>query len=221
MAEKKTWRSEEVARNDEALLRAAREVIGEDGAHASVAAIASRAGVGVGTLYRRYRTKTELFQRLSELAAEEYLVAAREALAMEDPWDGLVHYAFAGVASGQGSLAPIAGSFEQSERMTAMFDESARVVEALIERVREAGMIREGVTMVDVELIIEQLSSSPMVEQFRKRGRQDMEGAARAAHQRIALLALDGLRNTTAGPLVGDAPGFELFTQRWASEGGQ
>ena len=61
MSAKRTWRSEEVARNDRALLRAAREVIGEDGVHASVAAIAARAGVGVATLYRRYRTKDELF----------------------------------------------------------------------------------------------------------------------------------------------------------------
>ncbi|MEO3805272.1 helix-turn-helix domain-containing protein [Nonomuraea sp. B1E8] len=57
MTSSHSWRSEEVARNDRALLRAAREVLAVDGVHASVASIAARAGVGVGSLYRRYRTK--------------------------------------------------------------------------------------------------------------------------------------------------------------------
>lgn len=217
MAEKRTWRSEEVARNDRSLLRAAREVIGEDGVHASVAAIAARAGVGVGTLYRRYRTKEELFQRLSELAAEQYVKAAYEALAREDPWDGLVHYAFASVSSGQGSLAPIAGTFERSERLEQLFAESAHAVHEIVERARSARVLRDGVTMVDLELLIEQLSSSPMVEQFRKQGRHELERAAAAAHRRIVLLALDGLRRTPAASVTGDAPKIELFTQRWDS----
>ena len=215
MSEKRTWRSEEVARNDAALLRAAREVVGEDGAHASVAAIATRAGIGVGTIYRRYRTKEELFQRLSELAAEQYLAAAQEALLADDPWDGLVRYAFASVSSGQGSLASIAGTFKTTEHLTELFAESERTVRQLLDRAREAGVIRDGITVVDLELLIEQLSASPMVEQFRKRGRCDMEHAAAAAHRRIVLLALDGLRSTPAAPLTGDAPGHELFTQRW------
>jgi AcrR family transcriptional regulator len=61
-------RRAEAERNDQALLEAAREVLAEDGAHASVAAIAARAGLGIGSLYRRYRTKEELFQRLCTIA---------------------------------------------------------------------------------------------------------------------------------------------------------
>ncbi len=220
MIRKRTWRSEEVARNDAALLRAAREVVGEDGTHATVAAIAARAGIGVGTIYRRYRTKEELFQRLSELAAEQYLAAAQESLAAEDPWEGLVGYAFASVSSGQGSLASIAGTFEPSDRLSALFAESARTVRRILDRARRAGVIRDGVTVVDLELLIEQLSASPMVEQFRKRGLHDIELAAASAHRRIVRLALDGLRSTPAGPLTGDAPGYELFTRRWESAPG-
>ena len=88
----KAARRAEVERNDRALLRAARAVVAEDGAHASVATIAARAGVGVGTLYRRYRTKEELFQHLSTLALNDYLRAAEEGLAHDDPWDGFAHY---------------------------------------------------------------------------------------------------------------------------------
>ncbi|MFG6200144.1 TetR family transcriptional regulator [Nonomuraea sp. JJY05] len=47
-------RRAEAERNDRALLQAARQVLAADGEHASVAAIAAAAGVGIGSLYRRY-----------------------------------------------------------------------------------------------------------------------------------------------------------------------
>lgn len=215
MAQKKTWRSDEVARNDAALLRAAREVVAEDGVHASVAAIAARAGVGVGTLYRRYRTKDELFARLAEIAAEQYLAAAREALESEDPWSGIVSYALVSVRAGPGSLAPIAGTIRISEKLADMFVESEQVVDALVERAQRAGVIREGITTADFELLIEQLTKSPMVEQLRRHGRTDLVAAARQAHERIVLIALDGLRGD--GAVTGTAPGYELLTERWST----
>lgn len=76
---RKAARRSEVEYNDQSLLCAAREVVTEDGAHASVAAIAARAKVGVGTLYRRYPTKEKLFQHLCALALNEYLRAAEGA----------------------------------------------------------------------------------------------------------------------------------------------
>ncbi|GAA2776817.1 helix-turn-helix domain-containing protein [Nonomuraea dietziae] len=82
-------RQAEAERNDRALLQAAREVLAADGAHASVASIAARAGVGIGSLYRRYRTKEELFQRLSALSLEHWNEAAERGLADDDPWRGL------------------------------------------------------------------------------------------------------------------------------------
>ena len=219
MAGPAAWRSDEVARNDRALLRAAREVIGEDGAHASVAAIAARAGVGVGSLYRRYRTKDDLFRRLLKIAAGEYLAAAEEALALDDPWEGVLHYALAGIRSGPGSLAPLAGTVEPGEEPARGSEAADRAVGELVERARRAGVLRDGVTAADLELLIEQLSRSPLVEQLRRQGRADLEPDALAAHERVARLALDGLRATPAGPAPGRAPGYELFTERWRTGG--
>ncbi|MEO3884488.1 TetR family transcriptional regulator [Nonomuraea sp. B5E05] len=51
-----TTRKDRAERNDRALLQPARDVLAEDGAHTPVAAIAARAGVGAGSLYRRYQT---------------------------------------------------------------------------------------------------------------------------------------------------------------------
>ncbi|MGW1994975.1 TetR/AcrR family transcriptional regulator [Embleya sp. NPDC001921] len=215
MTSSRSWRSDEVARNDRALLKAAREVIGEDGAHASVASIAARAGVGVGTLYRRYRTKQELFQRLCEIALGEYLAAARTALDMDDPWDGIRHYAKTSIHSGPGSLAPIAGTIEMTDEMNSLAEESDGAVAVLVERGRRAGVLREGVSAADLELLIEQLSTSPLVEHLNRQGRTDLMPAARQARERIVDIALDGLRATPAGPVTGPEPGYELFTERW------
>ncbi|MEO3830163.1 helix-turn-helix domain-containing protein [Actinomadura sp. B10D3] len=216
MTSSRSWRSEEVARNDRALLRAAREVLAVDGAHASVASIAARAGLGVGSLYRRYRTKEELFKRLCLIALREYLDAATEGLAMDDPWEGVMHYAMASIRSGPASLASVAGTFELTDEMIELAGQSDRAVSRLVERAHQAKVLRAGVTPVDLELLIEQLSKSPLQEQLQRQGRTELDDAARNARQRVITIALDGLRAVPAGPVPGRPPGYELFAVRWA-----
>jgi len=74
----------DAARNYERILDAARHVFGEAGADACMEDIASRAGVGVGTVYRRFASKDALIDELLRLAMDELLVAARQALARTD-----------------------------------------------------------------------------------------------------------------------------------------
>ncbi|MFI9270289.1 TetR/AcrR family transcriptional regulator [Kitasatospora sp. NPDC052896] len=94
-------------RNLESVLRAAREVFGELGYDAPMEEVARRAGVGVGTVYRRFPSKEVLVQRI---AAEEvaWLTArAREALyGPAGPWEALATYLATAVASGAGRLLP-------------------------------------------------------------------------------------------------------------------
>ena len=58
------------------MLEAAREVFGELGAAASMEEIAARAGVGVGTVYRRFASKDALIDELLRLSMETLLRAA-------------------------------------------------------------------------------------------------------------------------------------------------
>jgi AcrR family transcriptional regulator len=211
-------RQAEAERNDEALLRAAREVLAEDGVHASVATIAARAGVGIGSLYRRYRTKQELFQRLCTIALREYLTAAEEALAIDDPWDGMSHYIRKAISFGPGSLAAIAGTIEVTDEMTALNTRGDDAVEALVARAHRAGVLRPDATAVDVALLIEQLGRSPLLEQLNRQGRADLIEAATNARARIIAIALDGLRAVTAQPLPGSPPDDALFSERWAHD---
>ncbi|MEV4615148.1 helix-turn-helix domain-containing protein [Kitasatospora sp. NPDC049258] len=94
-------------RNLESVLRAARQVFGELGYGAPMEEVARRAGVGVGTVYRRFPSKEVLVQRI---AAEEvgWLTAqARESLYGDaQPWEALSGFLARAVESGAGRLLP-------------------------------------------------------------------------------------------------------------------
>src|SRR6516162_1140887 len=110
-------RQAEARRNDLAVLDAARDVFAAHGAAAPVSAVAGRAGVGMGTLYRRYGSKTELLQRLCVLAMEQAVEAADDALRAGDPWTGLAGYVRACVELRSGALASLAGQIETTAEM--------------------------------------------------------------------------------------------------------
>jgi AcrR family transcriptional regulator len=208
-------RQAEAERNDLALLKAAREVLAEHGVHASVAAIAARAGVGIGSLYRRYRTKEELFQRLCTIALRDYLAAAEEALAMDDPWEGLTHYVRTAISLDIGSLAAVAGIVDITPEMATLNARGDAAVDELVGRAQRAGLLRDDVTAVDLALLLEQLGRSPALEQLKRQGHTELIEAATDARSRITAIALDGLRAPAPHPLPGSPPGYELFTERW------
>jgi AcrR family transcriptional regulator len=208
-------RRSEVERNDQALLRAARLVVAEDGARASVASIAARAGVGIGSLYRRYPTKAALFQHLCRLSLDEYLAAAEAGLANRDPWHGFAQYVTAASLMGTGSLGPIAGTIEVTPEMASTSARGDVVAGRVIDRARKAGVLRSDVNDVDIALLIEQLGRSPVVEQLARQGRTDLLDAARRARERLIRIALDGLRADPGDTLPVPAPEWTLFTERW------
>ena len=74
----------DAVRNYHRILTAAREVLGETGAEASIEDIALRAGVGVGTVYRRFASKEALIDELLRLVLDDLRVAADRALTRTD-----------------------------------------------------------------------------------------------------------------------------------------
>jgi len=217
---RRTHRRAETEANDRALLEAAREVVAVDGAHASVAAIAARAGVGIGSLYRRYRTKEELFQRLIVIGLDQWLAAAEAGLAHDDPWDGLAHYVLAGIDIGQGSLGAIAGTIRVTDEIAEKNRRCDSAVDTLMARAHEAGVLRPDLTRTDLHLLIEQLGKSPMIDQLRQQDRTELVDAATQARARINAIALDGLRAGARRPLPGGPPDPALLSIRWERSAG-
>ena len=78
----------DAARNRDAIVAVAREVFAEQGLEAPLEAIAARAGVGIATLYRRFPTREKLVAAALVDKVAEYVDAARQALAVPDPWAG-------------------------------------------------------------------------------------------------------------------------------------
>jgi len=76
-------------RNFDALLEAARTAFAEDGTDAPLEDIARRAGVGIGTLYRNFPSRRDLFEAVYVGEVEELCTAADD-LAEQPPWDALV-----------------------------------------------------------------------------------------------------------------------------------
>jgi AcrR family transcriptional regulator len=74
-------------RNFDALIAAARDVFAENGTDASLEDIARRANVGIGTLYRNFPTRQDLFTSVYVGGVEELCMQARE-FADLPPMDG-------------------------------------------------------------------------------------------------------------------------------------
>lgn len=198
-------RQAEAARNDRLVLDAAREVFAAHGFDAPVSAIAERAGVGMGSLYRRYSSKEELLQRLCVLAMEQAIEAAEAALRAEDPWTGLADYIRQCVAFGSGALAPLAGTIETTSDMSQTSQRSQRLVETLTTRARSAGALRADVTTLDILLLIEHFS----------RPNPAPTGEDDNTRRRLLAITLDGLKAQDAEPLPGHPPNLQPYRARW------
>ena len=85
----------DAARNRAAIVAVARDVFAEHGLAAPLETIAARAGVGIGTLYRRFPTREKLVAAALVEKVAEYAEAAREALAASDPWAGFAGFGLA------------------------------------------------------------------------------------------------------------------------------
>lgn len=203
-------RQAEAARNDRLVLDAARQVFATQGFDAPVSAVAKRAGVGMGSLYRRYGSKSELLQRLCLLAMEQAIEAAEAAVAAEDAWDGLAGYVRACVAFGAGALAPLAGTIETTPAMWRASRRGRELLEAVVARARRERGLRPDVTTLDVAWLVELFSRRPA----------GGEGAAEDAVQaRLLAIALDGLRTPRPEPLPGAPPSPSHYEGRWRYRG--
>src|SRR5689334_7783557 len=82
----------DAARNRELILETAAEVFAEQGLDAGYDEIARRAGIGVGTVYRRFPERSELVQALFESRIDEMVAIGEQAAAIPDAWEGLTWF---------------------------------------------------------------------------------------------------------------------------------
>lgn len=188
-------------RNRRQLIVAAREAIASRGLDVSALDIATAAGVGVGTLYRRFGTKDSLLGAVVIGLYDEMLDSAEVCQRIEDPWEGLTRFVLelAGAHRDSRGVAEVTAACdlpptpEIAERTTALQDAVIR----LTDRAHAAGALRADVTWQDV-----MIGSRAGLDTDHCLG----VDAGPDGWRRVITLLLDGMRAPGHAPLSGAAP---------------
>jgi len=143
-------------RNRQLILEAAREAFADEGLSVTLDEIGRRAGVGVGTVYRRFPEKKLLIDALFEDRINELVAVAEECLEFADPWDGLVGYlerAIEAHACDRGLKEVALSGAHGLERVNRARELIFPLVIRLVARAQADGTLRPDVSPTDLPLL--------------------------------------------------------------------
>jgi AcrR family transcriptional regulator len=143
-------------RNRQRILEAAREAFAEDGLAVTLDEIARRAGVGVGTIYRRFPDKEQLIDALFEARIGEVVALAEAGLRHEDAWEGLVQFldgATALHADDRGLKEVALSGAHGLERVGRARQLMLPLITGLVTRAQEQGSLRPDLEPTDLPLL--------------------------------------------------------------------
>jgi AcrR family transcriptional regulator len=144
----------DAVRNRERVLEAAKAVFSAGGPDASLEAVARRAGVGIGTLYRHFPTREALFEAVYRREVQQLIELAEQLKSEADPVDALRRWLRSNVefvATKKGMAAALALAVHgSSELYVYSFDRLTKAVGALLDRAVVAGEIRADISPEDL-----------------------------------------------------------------------
>jgi AcrR family transcriptional regulator len=144
----------DAVRNRERVLEAAKAVFSAGGADASLEAVARRAGVGIGTLYRHFPTRESLYEAVYRREVEQLGDLAEELKNEAKPVDALRRWLRSNVefvATKKGMSAALALAAHGSPELHSYtFDRLTKAVGALLNRAVAAGEIRSDASPEDL-----------------------------------------------------------------------
>ena len=144
----------DAVRNRERVLKAAKAVFSAGGPDASLEAVARRAGVGIGTLYRHFPTREALFEAVYRREVQQLSELAEQLKSEADPVDALRRWLRSNVefvATKKGMAAALALAVHgSSELYVYSFDRLTKAVGALLDRAVAAGEIRADISPEDL-----------------------------------------------------------------------
>jgi AcrR family transcriptional regulator len=144
-------------RNRQRIVATAREVFAELGLDVPMEDIAKRAGVGVGTLYRRYPTRADLIAAAFEVKMTAYADAARQALADPDPWQGFCGYVqriCAMQAGDRGFTTVLTMTFPTAKQFEVDRARAFADFTTLVDRAKAAGKLRADFVTEDMPMFL-------------------------------------------------------------------
>jgi AcrR family transcriptional regulator len=179
----------DAARNRERILAAAEEVFAARGLEATLDDIAAHAGLGVGTVYRRFENRDALVQALFAEKLDTISTLASAVLDEQDSWAALRLL----MESVGGQVTADQGLFEvlvcRPGGREAVRERMLPIVTAVFERAQADGHLRPDVAPTDFPMMLRMLAG---VADAVREVRPDL-------WQRYHDLILDGLRADRAG----------------------
>jgi AcrR family transcriptional regulator len=189
-------------RNRQRILAAAADAFAQGGLAVTMDEIARCAGVGVGTVYRRFPDKELLIEALFEQRIDELVALAEVARDDPDPFAGLARFfeTFLAVqAADRGLKDVVLGTARGAGRATRARERIGPIVDDLRARACEAGDLRPDVAASDLALI-----------QFLLGAVIDFtHDVAPDTWRRMLAIVLDGLRPSRAAPSPLPAPALD------------
>lgn len=190
-------------RNHERLLAEARTLFAERGIDAPLDELATRAGVGAGTVYRHFPNRDALVRELYDAGVADLHDLAPAILGAESGWRSIELYierlaAWLAEAPYLPAVMRRMAEVDPSHRPGAEF---ADAITGMVARAQAEGSLRPDVTAVDLSVLVDMLGS---LGQY--------GGAYLPFWRRQLVVVLDGLRarpdNT---PIAGAAQAFDEF----------
>jgi AcrR family transcriptional regulator len=180
-------------RNRERIVAAARRVVSRDGAEARMDVIAREAGVGVGTVYRRFPTKEALVASVLEEFADATLAGISRAAQAPDPWaafEGSLHGLAENLAQNRGLLDALEPELRRSRPVLELRRRLFATLEPVLAAAQDAGVVRADVAIADVLALASLVTRMPPPVRA-----EDPRG-----WERFLAVVLDGLRVVAIRP---------------------
>jgi AcrR family transcriptional regulator len=144
----------DAARNRARLLEAAKAVFSAGGPEASLEAVARRAGVGIGTLYRHFPSREDLFEAVYRHEVQQLGELAEQLKTEAAPVEALRRWLRSNVefvATKKGMAAALALAAHGSSELSAYsLDRLTKAVGGLLDRAVAAGEIRSDIRPEDL-----------------------------------------------------------------------
>jgi AcrR family transcriptional regulator len=186
-------------RNRARIVAAARRVISQDGAEARMQAIACEAGVGVGTVYRRFPTKEELVASVLRDFADAAVAGISAAAIAPDPrtaFEGSLHALARSLAENRGLLDALEPELRRSGPVLELRSTLLATLEPVVAGAQDAGVVRADIAVTDVLALASLVTRLPAPI-------RDLEPRA---WERFLAVALDGLRPVPPGRALPGRP---------------
>ena len=149
-------------RNRQRILAAAAQVFTDRGLDATLDDVARAAGVGVGTVYRRFPDKEALIAALFRARIDNLVTVAEDACGAADPWQAVVsylEYAAAAMAGDTGLRQLMMFGTYDRDQVCYASDRMRPVITRLVQRAQASGDLRGDFEATDVKMIAFMLAS--------------------------------------------------------------